>query len=79
MCHDSPMANHRLNLMEGRLMYVTLLTVGSDRLREALVNFDVSPYQGASTDLDGTAAICLVIIHLPEVSGATNELTLELM
>ena len=45
MCHDPVMANHSLSPSEVGLTGAALLTLGTEVLREALVNFDVSPYE----------------------------------
>ena len=44
MCHGLPMASLSLILFKGRQINVTLWTVGTEVLRGALVNFDVTPY-----------------------------------
>ena len=43
MCHNPALANHSLGHNEVRLTDVALLTLGTEMLREALVNFDFSP------------------------------------
>ena len=43
MCQDPPMASHSLSKSKGRQINITLLILGTEGLREALVNFDVSP------------------------------------
>ena len=43
MCRSLVMANHSLSPSEGGLICVTWLPLGTEMLREALVNFDVSP------------------------------------
>ena len=43
MCHDPLMALHSLSLSKGRQINITLLILVIEGLREALVNFDVSP------------------------------------
>ena len=43
MCHDPLMALHSLSLSKGRQINITLLILVTEGLREALVNFDVSP------------------------------------
>ena len=50
MCHDPPMASHSPSLSKGRQINITLLILGTKWLREALVNFDVSPYGPYSVD-----------------------------